>query len=148
MYATEIDMLDYFSDNEVVQLKSVHEDGEAALARALKSATEEIDSYITQKYADEMPFDYTPSRLTQLCCDIARYNLYTTQATEEVQKRYDDAIKWLNKVADGKAVLVLADKTKVASSDDEREANTVPISMKIGNAAFTDDVLAKMPSVR
>ena len=42
-----------------------------------------------------------PPLLELLCCDIARYRLMT-RPTDEARQRFEDALSWLDKVAQGK----------------------------------------------
>ncbi|MDS6630663.1 DUF1320 domain-containing protein [Klebsiella michiganensis] len=54
-----------------------------------------------------MPWTDTPGILTGKCCDIARYELTgaQTQNTEEIRQRYEDAIRYLERVADDRITL-------------------------------------------
>ena len=58
-----------------------------------------------------------PTVLVRLACDIARYHLYDDRATEQVAKRYNDAIKFLALVSKGDVQLgVSADEGAPAAS--------------------------------
>ena len=46
-----------------------------------------------------------PEALQSKTCDIARWYLHDDQVTTEVQKRYDEAIKWFERVQKNPAML-------------------------------------------
>lgn len=46
-----------------------------------------------------------PEALKSKTCDIARWYLHDDQVTTEVQKRYDEAIKWFERVQKNPAML-------------------------------------------
>ncbi len=103
-YATKQDMIDRFKEleliqltNEVVEPATVIDD--TVLGRVLADADAEIDVYLVGRYA--LPLASVPAMLTSLACDMARYKLYDDRATEQVAKRYDDAVKLLRLIAKG-----------------------------------------------
>ncbi|WP_290889384.1 DUF1320 domain-containing protein [Arenimonas sp.] len=103
-YATRQDMIDRFSEAELVQLTDKGEIRadrivDAVLERALADASAEIDGYLAGRYV--LPLDPVPANLPLLCCDIARYRLQINEAGEAVKARYDGAVKFLSKVATG-----------------------------------------------
>ncbi|ABE45643.1 gp436 family protein [Polaromonas sp. JS666] len=106
-YAVKQDMIDRFAQSELIQLTdrtgSAIAVDDAVLAQALLDADAEIDGYLMGRYA--LPLASVPRILIGACCDVARYRLYDDRATEQVTKRYDDAIKFLKLVADGKVSL-------------------------------------------
>lgn len=107
-YATRQDMIDRFSEAELVQLTDkgeVRADAivDAVLDKALADASAEIDGYLAGRYA--LPLDPVPANLPLLCCDIARYRLQINEANEQVKARYDAAIKFLTKVATGEILI-------------------------------------------
>lgn len=73
-----------------------------AVAQALADASGEIDSYIGKAYELPLAEPY-PQRLVRVCCDIAVYALSSSIApyTKEKRQRYEDALRWLEKVAAG-----------------------------------------------
>ena len=76
--------------------------------RALGDATSEIDAWLQGRYT--LPLA-SPSAMIKLkCADIARYLLHDDHPTEQVRQRYDDAIRYLNKVANGQISLGIDDK--------------------------------------
>ncbi|HCT7632566.1 TPA: DUF1320 family protein [Citrobacter koseri] len=108
MYATRDDMVKAFGEKECVSLTDREFTGEiddGVLNNALAQASAEIDGYLCGRYP--VPWTDTPRVLTGRCCDIARYQLCGagTQMTEEIRVRYEDAIRFLERVADGRISL-------------------------------------------
>ena len=110
-YAIQQDMVDRFAQTELVQL--TNPDNPAAttinatvLGKALTDADAMIDGYLQGRYT--LPLAVVPQALTRYACDLARYFLYDDHASEQVQKRYDDVIKFLEQVAQGKITLGLS----------------------------------------
>lgn len=105
-YATKQNLIDRFTEGELIELTDDANLGvvdEAAVAKALADADAEINSYLAGRYT--LPLAQTSDELERLACDIARYHLYDTSATEAVKTRYDDAVKKLRDVARGVASL-------------------------------------------
>ena len=50
-----------------------------------------------------------PAVLVRLACDVARYRLWRDRASEEVRRRYEDAIKLLINISRGVVALGLAE---------------------------------------
>jgi phage gp36-like protein len=73
------------------------------LDRALTDAAALIDTYLVRRYA--LPLSVVPQVLIPYSLDIARYRLDRIRDREDVRKRYEDAIKWLESVRDGKNFL-------------------------------------------
>jgi phage gp36-like protein len=109
MYCTKQDLLDRGWEKELIQLtdKATPRAGvidEVALQQAIDDATDTINSYIA-KYLP-LPVDYVG--MVRIGCDIARYMLYDNKATEQVTARYEQAIRYLEKVANGSVSLMQA----------------------------------------
>ncbi|MFZ2469479.1 MAG: DUF1320 domain-containing protein [Parvibaculum sedimenti] len=107
-YATQSDLTTRFSERELVQLTDRADVPTGAIdaarvTRALEEADNIIQSYIGVRYA--LPLASVPALLVDLACDIARFKLYDTGATEEVRTRYEDAIARLKALSKGEAVL-------------------------------------------
>jgi phage gp36-like protein len=108
MYATEQDMIDLYGANRIDMLADITGDGvrdAAKIARALATASDLIDGYISNRYA--LPLPRTTGALTDCCVSIAVYRMAAGPAllTEDIRTRYEDAIKYLRDVAAGKAAL-------------------------------------------
>ncbi len=114
MYATQQDLIDRFGLEELVRLtnpaaRAATTVNAQRLDQALADAKAEIDARLAGRYA--LPLPSKPEILTRLACDLARYFLFdgsNQRPTEQAQKRYDDAIAYLNKLATGAINLSLA----------------------------------------
>ena len=121
MYATVADMIDVFDEEEVIQLTDREQFGEVnhdRCANALKRASIKIDTYLSRY---KLPFDSNPDALIEPCCAIARYLLCgsVTQETELIKDRYDDAIRWLGKVASGAVTLGITSSGESVTTEDD-----------------------------
>ncbi|MGL5799264.1 MAG: gp436 family protein [Plesiomonas sp.] len=108
MYASRDDMVLAFGEKECVSLTDRAFTGQiddAVISAALSRASAEIDGYLAGRYPT--PWPDIPRVLVGRCCDIARYLLCGsgTQCTEEIRARYEDAIRYLERVADGRITL-------------------------------------------
>lgn len=115
-YAVKQDMIDRFSDTELMQLTdrtgAIDAIDDNVLGKALADADAEIDGYLMGRYA--LPLASTPKILVGMACDIARYKLYEDRATEHVRTRYEDAIKYLKELALGRISLGVDAANQVA----------------------------------
>lgn len=105
-FASAQDLTDRFGDRELLMVADRDGDGvldAGVLAAALQDADAEIISFIGQAVAID-PAN-PPLNLKRLACDIARYRLYGASPTDDVRKRYDDAVAFLKRVASGDATL-------------------------------------------
>ncbi|VVE76455.1 hypothetical protein PAN31117_05399 [Pandoraea anapnoica] len=107
-YATRQDMVNSFGEYEVRTLTDRDDTGEiddAVLAAGLEDASAEIDTFLGGRYG--LPLQIVPRFLASKCCDICRYHLTGagTTCTEEIQKRYDLALKFLKLIATGQITL-------------------------------------------
>ena len=117
-YATVQDMQDRFGLKEMISLTDREYAAvvvSAVAEVALTDATNEINGYLS-KYPK--PFTELPPSLKKYCCDIARYNLTGTDIllTDEIAKRYDQAIQYLEKVANGKISLTTDEGTEAVTN--------------------------------
>jgi len=108
-YATVTDLVDRFGESELIDLTDRAQppagmiDADVA-GKALADACGEADAYLGVRYSLPLTAP-VPLVLVAVVCDIARYRLYENRATEEVRKRYEDAVRWLRDVSRGAAVL-------------------------------------------
>jgi phage gp36-like protein len=115
MYATATDLAARMQARLIAEL-SGSEDGEPVAVRvdqALADAAAEIDSYLGTRFA--LPITEPPPVLTRIACDIGIYRLFEQARDEDVKdtrRRYEDAIKWLQGVADGEIALDLPEKAE------------------------------------
>ena len=107
-YANQTAMEKRFKDLELIELTN-QDDPHAEninsneLQVALDDASAEIDAILGTRF--NVPLITIPSVIERLCCDIARYLLFSGKAPEEVQKRYDDAHKLLKRITKGDVML-------------------------------------------
>ena len=146
MYATKSDLVVRFGgelEQLLMMLPSV-----TAVEDAIQDATEEINGHIGGRYS--LPLPNVPSNLKRMACDIARYRLYFQQPTEEVRKRYEDAISFLRRVAENKAHLQIQSEESDEIIDDEptKKPSILPIGSTYRGGVFGDDILSKMPSIK
>lgn len=72
------------------------------LDKAMDDASVEIDGYLGCRYP--LPLERTPPILNKYCVDIAIWNLYSRRhdsAPDVRKKRYENAVRFLEKVASG-----------------------------------------------
>ncbi|WP_324710219.1 gp436 family protein [Pseudomonas citronellolis] len=110
-YATREEMVERWGMDALLVVADRDQDGvldDAVVDKALVDASAEIDSYVG--VLNRLPLPELPAALVQPCCDIAMYRLSPdgTSSTEEKRKRYEDAVKYLVRVSEGKASLGLA----------------------------------------
>ncbi len=131
-YATKANMISRFGESEVIALTDRTNLGvvdDAVLASALAEADAEIDPYLAPRHV--LPLANVPKILTGFACDIARYRLCGAGVTEteEIRKRYEDAVKFLVRVSRGEIGLGLDLTNNVA-----KPANTVQFAEPTGRA--------------
>lgn len=101
-YATQSDLVSRFGETEIIQISDRANAGvidAAVVTDKLADADAEIDAYLARRYT--LPFATVPTVLKRVACDVARYHLYDNRPTDDVRKRYEDAIKFLKGVGDG-----------------------------------------------
>jgi phage gp36-like protein len=102
-YATQADLEARYGAEEILQLADRNRDGvidAGVIDRALADADAEINGYLGGRY--QLPLADVPQIINVYACDIARFRLYNDLATEEVRKRYEDAIKFMRMAGEGK----------------------------------------------
>lgn len=107
-YATQSTLELQFGADEVTRSADRDADGVAdvdVVERALTEADGIIDSRIGVVY--DLPLQTVPEVLVAYAGDIALYRLSYDAGTltDEKRRRYEDALRWLDAVATGKAVL-------------------------------------------
>ncbi len=77
------------------------------LAEVIQDAEAEVDAYVGARYT--LPLPVVPKVLLAVACDVVRYRLASTSSlcTEQIEKRYHNAIKFLARVASGDVSLGL-----------------------------------------
>ncbi len=108
VYATTADLILSLprGEQELIELTDLTGSGavdDSKIARALGDTASTIDTYLRKRYT--LPLSEVPDVLRNAACDMARYSLYRDAAPKEVKDRYDSAMRLLNDLATGKAVL-------------------------------------------
>ncbi|TVP08815.1 gp436 family protein [Shewanella sp. KCT] len=122
-YATAEQMIARFGEQELTALTD--RDGTvggvvmAALDTAINDASALIDGYLAGRYA--LPLAHPLPALTRICCDMARYGLYDDAVSDAVAKRNDDAVRFLEKVAQGSITLGVSSEGTQATPQDMPE---------------------------
>lgn len=115
-YAVLADLTARFGAEELIQLTDragLGEVDESVIGQALVDAEAVIDGYLAGRYT--LPLVSVPPILVGYACDLARVRLYKDAAPETVQKRADDAVKFLAMV--GRGWLTLGVQPEPAGSD-------------------------------
>jgi len=118
-YCTKQDLIDRFGQQELIDLTdraNTELIDDNVINQAIADASAEMDGYLASRYS--LPLATVPQTLKPLCCNIARYKLYDEQASEQVTKRYDAAIKFLFSVSKGEISLGVDSLGAKASSTD------------------------------
>lgn len=119
-YAALADVQKMVDDVELVQLTDDTGAGtvDATLvADQLTLASAEIDGYLGARY--DLPLATPPTILTNFCVDVAVFNMYARRQgpPDHWQKRYDNAIKFLVNVSQGKITLGAGDPDGNANNE-------------------------------
>lgn len=120
MYATVDDLILRFGRPEMVELTDRADPpservDRAVAEQALASASNTIDGYVGAQH--KLPLAEVPPLLVDLCCDIARFNLFDRKASEEVRDRFKNAIRTLENIAKGMVKLPIAAGPEPAGRD-------------------------------
>lgn len=145
MYATRDDMVKRYSLNEISQLER-YLMGDESVEAAIADAGSIIDGWIGAKYT--IPLEYPPDNIKIFVCDIARYLLWKSKASEEVRRRYEDALSYLKGVSKGTNVLLVKNPTTEEVKPAAKSPVTMPIGTTYRGGVFSDDVLNQMPSIK
>jgi phage gp36-like protein len=128
-YATLQDLITAIGEDELISIADHDRDGTInaeAVERALAAASALIDSHLAVRWPT--PLASVPDLIRDLAIDIAIYKLAgpSRGLTDEQRQRYEDALKLLGRLADGKATLDLpppqptVSKTPVLMSGSKR----------------------------
>ena len=138
-YAALSDLDTRYGANEIIQLSDRFGTGAAdstVVDAALADADTEIDGYLAVIYS--LPLVVVPDLVKRLACDIARYRLWSDQATPQVRQAYEDAVATLRRIADGTVKLIIIS----TGAEPDSNAAARPASRV---SAFTDAALGMMP---
>lgn len=106
MYAQATDMVTRFGQEELEQLApsdTAENFDQDKVDSALSDASAEMNTYLGSVYS--LPLTDPNPYLKTICCDITRFRLWDDAVSEEVRKRYEDAVAWLRKVVKGDVFL-------------------------------------------
>lgn len=120
-YCTLQDLIDRYGEAELLQLTDRERVGQInsdTVDRAISDADGEIDGYLS-KFS--RPITPVPKVLVRIACDITRFYLYDDQATEIVEKRYFNAVKFLQGVARGEISIGVDDAGAAPESSNDAE---------------------------
>lgn len=145
MYATRDDMVKRYSLTEISQLER-YLMGDESVEASIADAGSIIDGWIGAKYA--IPLEYPPENIKIFVCDIARYLLWKSKASEEVRRRYEDAMSYLKGVSKGTNVLLVKNPITEEVKPAAKSPSTMPIGTTYRGGVFSDDVLNQMPSIK
>lgn len=119
-YATEQNCIDRFGEDTVVVATDRDNTGlvdPVVLGKALADADATIDSYVSG--LPGWPFVSVPDSFEHIACDLAIY--YAAQpanaGTDEMRKRFEDCIRYLERVAEQKIRLPQETGTNFVKSD-------------------------------
>jgi len=107
-YLSTTGYIDRYGEDELIQLTDRLGAGTvdaAVFERAAGDAAAEIDGYLAGRHA--LPLAHVPPLLVRIAGDIVRHRLYADAAPEEVRKRYEDARRLLESIANGRVSLGL-----------------------------------------
>jgi phage gp36-like protein len=132
-YCTLQNLTDEFGEAELIQLTDKNGLGEidlAAVDRAIARADREINRHLAVR--NDLPL--ASDDVVDLACDIARYYLYDNSAPDHVKKRFDDAIKTLEKMA--KRALAVVDTAGATASESGLIADMVSSQSAFSRDAY------------
>lgn len=103
-YATYADYQSEFGDDDL------QEGSEARVHLALQRASKLADTYMRSAGIEVPTSDATViADIKGSVLDISRYFYWSDNTSDEIRKRYEDAIKFLESVASGKIRLIIKD---------------------------------------
>lgn len=119
-YLTQQQYETWFSEAELIQLTDRENAGVVDVSvfdEAVDRASKRIDSYINSRYS--LPLSVTligNSPISDMCGVITRYLLNKNCVNEELQARYEDAVKWLKDISAGRVSLGETDTEALSPS--------------------------------
>lgn len=107
-YATAGDIAEIYGAETLDRLTDAGDAVPVSIAKALTFAASQIDAYIGTRYT--LPLPAVPELIRMLAIDIAVYRIAQdhTRLTDEILRRYNDALDQLKALSAGRAVLPLA----------------------------------------
>ena len=126
-YCTQQNLVDRFGLQEMIQLTDIDNLGvinTLVLNQAIADADAVINGYLSGRYS--LPLASPPAVLTRMACDIVRYYLNDDNVTDQVKRRFDEAIKLLEQVAKGIISLGLDSQGETVAQTSQIEINSQP----------------------
>lgn len=117
-YVTKAALIELYSETDLVRLTDTTNVppttiDDAKVDRAIVDAESQADTYLRARYT--LPLAEVPAVLTRHVGAVVWWYLKgPNRASEDDRQAYEDAMRWLEKVGDGKAVLVESDGDQVA----------------------------------
>lgn len=138
-YITQEDIEKKIGVDGLIQLTDDYVDGVVNtdnMNQAITDAEGEVDSYLAKQYS--VPLSSPPAIVKAICLDIVIYHLWGRRKStpEDIEKRYTNAIRFLEKVAKDQVSLGV-DTEPTASPNEGGPASTKTDEDRI----FTDDTL-------
>lgn len=110
-YATAADLVARYGD-QVAQIAGGDPATAPSVAQGLLDAAAEIDGFLAGRFT--LPLQEVPAVLTNLACDIAIYRMQVLtpdHLVEDARRRYEDAIRRLKDIREGRMDLGLPSAT-------------------------------------
>lgn len=129
------DIRDGMDEEEIIRYTDDYDTGlvnTSVTDKAIEGAGAMIDAHLATRLT--VPVDPVPDILRELAVDIAIYKICSrrSQAPEEIRVKYEDAIRFLEKVASGKTTIPGASAAPASRSNDR-------VSMSGSDRIFSRD---------
>lgn len=115
LYTSAVALVARFGD-QVALMVGADPETAPVVVRAIQDATAEVDSYLQGRFT--LPLASVPPILEQIASDVAVYRLLALRPQQEVEdarRRYEDALKRLQQIRDGRLDLGLPQAQTPAS---------------------------------
>jgi len=103
-----------------------------AVGRALADASAQIDAYLAGRYT--LPLNNVPAELRRMAVEMGLYHLQSLRPLgdiEDTRKRYEDCLRFLRELSDGKRSLGLSENSLPAAAP-----NRVSVTMNASGRVF------------
>jgi len=119
-YCTLEDIQHTMDEDDVIRFSDDDDSGVVnteVVDKAIADAGSLVDAYLAVRYT--VPMDPVPAVINGAACDIAIYKISSRRgiAAEEIRKKFEDAVKFIEKLAAGKAVLPGVDESTSGGTD-------------------------------
>lgn len=126
-YASYEQLVAFAGEDQLIELSDRSGSGATAVdaalcARALADADALIDGHLAGRHA--LPLAAVPPLLTTLALPIALYKAHSRSVPEKVRKDYEDALRTLERIADGRVKLDVAGAEPAVAGGGDVRANT------------------------